>query len=96
MIKERADYKSSGNVPTVRLRVQEIATAKGFNQDRLMRVSGLGSATIGNYWHNRVKGISFENLGILAATLQVPVSELLEEVEPSKPIDGNADQEQVK
>jgi len=92
MITMRRLYHEDMEVPMIRLRVKEVAAEKGYNQDRLMRESGISLSVVAGYWHNRVRGISFDNLAILSKVLGVPVGELFEETG----IDGQSEQEQVK
>ena len=69
----------------VKLRVREVAQAKGFNLSRLQRRSGLTMGMIRRYWYNETTQVSLDALGTLAHLLEVKSGELLiDEAETEK------------
>ena len=64
----------------VRLKVKEIATAKGYTQTRLARAADLNAKTVSDIFHNPYKDVAFSTLLKIAKVLGVDVSELIEEV----------------
>jgi DNA-binding Xre family transcriptional regulator len=74
---------------TIRLRVKEIATARGENAATLARQTGLGITTIRRYWHGTALGTTggrlLENVNLaaleaIADVLNVEPGELIERV----------------
>lgn len=63
-----------------RLRVREVAEAKGFNQSSLSRASNVGFTTIKRIWRNPHYEITVPTLHKIARALGVPTSELIEDV----------------
>ena len=63
-----------------RLKVKEVATAKGWTQTKLSRAADLNAKTVSDIFHNPYKDIAFSTLTKIAKVLQVDVSELIEEV----------------
>ena len=63
-----------------RLRVKEVAQAKGFTMARLQRVADINLKTIQAIWHNPRHDASLNTLDKLAKALGVPVTELIEDV----------------
>jgi len=64
----------------VRLRVREIAEAKGFNMSSLSRATGLGFSTIRRIWRNPYHEASTFTLSKIGKILGVPTAELIEDV----------------
>jgi transcriptional regulator with XRE-family HTH domain len=68
-----------------RLRVKEVAQAKGFTMARLQRVADINLKTIQAIWHNPQHDASLKTLDKLAKALGVPINELIEDV-PEDPL----------
>jgi transcriptional regulator with XRE-family HTH domain len=64
----------------LRLRVKEIAEAKGFNRSQLQIKSGVTLPLLNRYWSNNTTEIRLEALEKIAKALGVEASDLLEEV----------------
>ena len=67
-----------------RLRIKEVATAKGYNMSTLSRASDVPFNTIRRAWKNPQYEIKLATLHKIAQTLGVPTSELIEDVENTK------------
>ena len=67
----------------VRLKVREIAEAKGFNISTLSRAADVPFSTVRRVWRNPYYEIKLATLQKLAVTLGVPTSELIEDVPDS-------------
>ncbi len=67
-----------------RLRVKEVAQAKGFTMARLERTAGINMKTLQSIWHNPQHNASFKTLDKIAKALGVPVTDLIEDV-PDNP-----------
>ena len=63
-----------------RLRVKEVAQAKGFTMARLQRAADINLKTMQAIWHNPQHDASLKTLDKLAKALGVPTTELLEDV----------------
>ncbi len=63
-----------------RLRVKEVAQAKGFTMARLQRAADINLKTMQAIWHNPRHDASLNTLDKLAKALSVPVTELIEDV----------------
>jgi transcriptional regulator with XRE-family HTH domain len=70
-----------------RLRVKEVAEAKGFTQARLHRAADINLKTIQAIWHNPQHDASLKTLDKIAKVLGVPVTELIEDV-PDEQLPG--------
>jgi transcriptional regulator with XRE-family HTH domain len=68
-----------------RLRVKEVAQAKGFTMARLQRAADINLKTIQAIWHNPRHDASLNTLDKLAKALGVPVTELIEDVPEELP-----------
>ena len=68
-----------------RLRVKEVAQAKGFTMARLQRMADINLKTIQAIWHNPQHDASLKTLDKLAKALGVPITELLEDVPEELP-----------
>ena len=64
----------------IRLKVKEIATAKGWTQTRLGRAADLNPKTIQEIFHDPYRNVSHMTLVKIAKVLGVEVSDLTEEV----------------
>ncbi len=64
----------------IRVRVRELAEDRGFNMSSLARVSGLGFSTVKRLWRDPYHETSTRTLESIARALNVPSSELLEDV----------------
>jgi DNA-binding Xre family transcriptional regulator len=64
----------------VRLRVKEIAEAKGYNMSSLSRASDVSFNTIKRIFRNPYKEVTTTTLERIARALEVPTSELIEDV----------------
>jgi len=63
-----------------RLKVKEVATAKGFTQTKLSRAADLNAKTVSDLFHNPYKDVAFSTLLKIAKVLGVEVSKLIEEM----------------
>ena len=63
----------------IRLKVKEVAEAKGYNMSQLSRKSDISFSTIKRIWRDPYKSVSTEMLGRLAETLEVSIHDLIEE-----------------
>lgn len=70
---------------TVKLRIKEVAEAKGYNMSSLSRATDISFNTIKRLWQNPDTGVNLQTLSKIADTLHVPLSELTEEVTSDKP-----------
>jgi transcriptional regulator with XRE-family HTH domain len=68
-----------------RLRVKEVAQARGFTQARLHRAADINIKTIQAIWNNPQHDASLNTLDKLAKVLGVPVTELIEDVPEDQP-----------
>ncbi len=64
----------------IRLRVKEVAEAKGVSRLRLSRIADINYKTIQGIWRDPYREISIKTLEKLAKALGVPSSELIEDV----------------
>jgi|SRR5579884_2818022 transcriptional regulator with XRE-family HTH domain len=67
-----------------RLRVKEVAQARGFTMSRLQRAADINLKTMQSIWHNPQHDASLKTLDKIAKALGVPITELLEDV-PEEP-----------
>ncbi len=71
-----------------RLRVKEVAQARGFTMARLQRAADINLKTIQAIWHDPRHNASLNTLDKIAKVLGVPVTELIEDVpEDALPMD---------
>lgn len=68
----------------LRLRVKEVAEAKGFNQSSLTRESGLGFSTVKRLFRDPYRDTSTGVLEKVARALGVSIHDLIEEL-PDEP-----------
>ena len=64
----------------LRLRVKEVATAKGFSMNKLSQRSEVSYHIIRDIYRNPLKTVNTDTINRLAATLGVPVTDLIEDV----------------
>jgi DNA-binding Xre family transcriptional regulator len=64
----------------IRLRVKEIAQAKGISQGKLSRMSDVDDNTIKRIYRNPTAIVSTETINKLAKALEVSTMELMEDV----------------
>jgi transcriptional regulator with XRE-family HTH domain len=64
----------------LRLRVKEVAQQKGFNMSSLSRASGVSFRTIKRYWRDPYFNANTETLYKIARALNVPTSDLMEDM----------------
>ena len=67
----------------VRLKVKEIAEAKGYNMSSLSRASDVSFTTIKRLWRHPYGGANVETLDKIAGVLGVSVAELIEHIPDS-------------
>lgn len=60
-----------------KLRIKEIAEAKGINQSQLQIKSGVTPPLLHRYWHNRVVEVKLEALEKIAKALGVKPGDLI-------------------
>jgi DNA-binding Xre family transcriptional regulator len=68
----------------IRLKVKEIAQAKGIGQGKLQRLADMDIKTVRRIYRDPYTIITTETLSKLAKALGVPSSELIEDVEPEE------------
>lgn len=66
---------------TMRLRVKEVAQAKGFTMGRLRRETGLAHNTLRTLYKDPYKHVNSSTLDKIARALDVDVSVLVESIE---------------
>ena len=64
----------------VRLRVKEVAEAKGYNMSSLSRAADVSFTTIKRLWRRPYGGANVETLDKIARVLGVSVADLIEHV----------------
>jgi len=64
----------------LRLRVREVAEAKGFNQSSLARESGIGFSTVKRLFRDPYRETSMSVLERIAKALNVSIHDLIEEI----------------
>ena len=64
---------------TYRLKIKEIAIAKGFNQSSLSRASDVSFTTIRRIWRNEQYDIGMNTLSKIARALGVSITDLVSE-----------------
>ena len=71
---------TKGQTEMRRLRVKEVAQARGFTMARLHRAADINLKTIQAIWHNPQHDASLNTLDKIAKALGVPITELIEDV----------------
>lgn len=61
-----------------RLRIKEVATAKGIKQSRLQIIAELTPASLSRYWLNKTTSVDLRIIGKIAKALGVEPGELFE------------------
>lgn len=74
-----------GQTDMRRLRVKEVAQARGISMARLQRAADINMKTIQAIWHNPQHDASLNTLDKIAKALGVPVTELIEDVPEGQP-----------
>ena len=64
----------------IRLKIKEIAEAKGINQGQLSRLADVGYSTIRRIFDDPYYSVNFTTLERIGKALNIPATELLEEV----------------
>lgn len=64
----------------LRLRVKEVAESKGYNMSTLSRAADVPFITVRRIWKNPFYEVKRATLDKIARTLNVPASELLEDI----------------
>jgi len=64
----------------LRLRVKEVAQAKGYNMSKLSRATDVSFTTIKRMWTKPYSGATIDTLGKIARVLGVTLGDLTEEV----------------
>ena len=68
----------------LRLRVKEVAQAKGYNMSKLSRATDVSFTTIKRMWTKPYSGATIDTLGKIARVLEVTLADLTEEVPDEK------------
>src|SRR5258707_5603880 len=68
------------DVKMYRLKVKEVATSKGYSISKLSRVADVPIKTVRRAWNDPRYPIQLPSLERLARALQVPVTELIEDI----------------
>ena len=68
----------------IRLKIREVAQQKGFSMSRLSRESNMAYKTIQTIWRDPYHGLNTITLNKIAQALEVPTSELIEDVPDDK------------
>ena len=63
----------------IRLKIKEVATAKGWTQAKLWRAADLNPRTMQEIWNDPYRNITYNSLVKIAKVLGVEVSDLTEE-----------------
>ena len=63
----------------VRLRVKEVAQAKGYNMSSLSRAADISFNTVKRIWRNPYSGVTVDTLARIARVLGVSLSDLTED-----------------
>jgi DNA-binding Xre family transcriptional regulator len=64
----------------LRLRVREVAQEKGISMSKLSRIADVNYKTIQTIWRDPYHGLNTITLNKIAQALEVPTSELIEDV----------------
>ena len=64
----------------IRLKIKEIAESQGINQGKLSRLADVGYSTIRRVFDDPFYSLNFTTLERIAKALNVPATDLLEEV----------------
>lgn len=64
----------------IRQKIREVAEAKGISQGKLSRMADVGYSTIRRIFDDTYYSVNFATLERIAKALEVPATELIEEV----------------
>ena len=64
----------------IRLRIREVAEAKGISMSRLSRIADINYKTIQHIWRDPFREVSIRTIEKAAKALGVPSNELIEDV----------------
>ena len=64
----------------IKQRIKEVAEAKGISQGKLSRMSDVGYSTIRRIFDDPFYSVNFSTLERIAKALEVPATDLIEEV----------------
>jgi transcriptional regulator with XRE-family HTH domain len=78
LLYETTKVRQSGRT---RLLVRDIAESQGFTPTTLARAAGVHPQTVRAYWHDPYRVIRIHMLTKLAKALNIPVTQLVEEVQ---------------
>lgn len=65
----------------IRLRIREVAEAKGVSMSRLSRIADINYKTIQHVWRDPYREVTTTTLDKIARALGVPSSDLIEDVD---------------
>jgi DNA-binding Xre family transcriptional regulator len=68
----------------LRLKVKEVAQAKGYNMSTLSRATDVSFTTIKRMWTKPYSGATIDTLGKIARVLEVTLGDITEEVPDEK------------
>ena len=68
----------------LRLRIREVAEAKGMTRTRLSRLADMNYKTINLLWNDPYREVTTTTLNRIAEALQVPTTDLLEDIQPKE------------
>ena len=68
-----------------RLRIKELAQAKGLKQYELAEKSGVTPQLLNRYWNNHTQSVTLEQLTAIAQVLGVQPGDLIEVIQDEKP-----------
>lgn len=71
----------------LKLRIREVAQEKGISMSKLSRLADVNYKTVQTIWRDPYHGLNTKTLERLAQALDVPTSELLEDVAEKAPDD---------
>ncbi|GHO77111.1 hypothetical protein KSD_48820 [Ktedonobacter sp. SOSP1-85] len=63
-----------------RLKIREVAEAKGWTQSKLQRAADVNSRTMSGIYHDPYRDVAYSTLAKIARVLEVEVGELVEMV----------------
>lgn len=63
-----------------RLKIREVAEAKGWTQSKLQRAADVNSRTMSGIYHDSYRDVAYSTLAKIARVLEVEVGELVEMV----------------
>lgn len=74
----------------VRLRIKELAQAKGIKQYELAEKSGVTPQLLNRYWNNNIQRVDLEELNKIAMALSVDPGDLIEVINGGRPEEPSA------